>query len=123
RVTPDGTIADLKFVDGLRTPKDMAILGTQLWIADGAKLRVVDRVSGADVRTIALAARGAVSLSGVAAGGDDAIYVTDTDVRTRETHERVRAGDGRIFRVTGDAIEIAIAGEELHSPSAIAWDG
>jgi len=123
RVTPDGTIADPKFVDGLRTPKGMAILGTQLWIADGAKLRVVDRVSGADVRTIDLAARGAVSLSGVAAGGDDAIYVTDTDVRTRETHERVRAGDGRIFRVTGDAIEIAIAGEELHSPSAIAWDG
>jgi len=123
RVTPDGRIEELRFIDGLASPKGMAILGTQLWIADGSKLRVFDRVSGAPVRTIDLAPRGAVALSGVSVGGDDSVYVTDSDVRVKATNERVRAGNGRIFRVSGDVVEVALAGEELRSPTAIAWDG
>jgi len=123
RVTPAGKIDEPKFIDGLHAPKAMAILGTQLWIAEGSRLRAFDRVSGAPVKTIDLAPRGAVALSGIAVGADDALYVTDSDVRVKSTNERERAGDGRIFRITGDVIEVALADEELHSPNAIAWDG
>jgi glucose/arabinose dehydrogenase len=123
RVTPAGKIEEPKFIDGLGSPQGMAIRGTQLWIADGAKVRVFDRVSGAAVKTIDLASRGAVSLRGVAVGGDDAVYVTDSDVRVKASKERVRAGDGRIFRISGDVVDVALAGEDLHSPNAIAWDG
>ncbi len=123
RVTPAGKIEEPKFIDGLASPQGMAIRGTELWIADGAKMRVFDRVSGAPVKTIDLAPRGAVSLRGVAVGGDDAVYVTDSDVRVKASKERVRAGDGRIFRISGDVVEVALAGEDLRSPNAIAWDG
>ena len=124
RITPDGQIEKRKFIDGLDAPKGMAIRGDELWVADIDNLRVFDRASGAPIRTVDLAPHGAVFLNDVAVGGDDAIYVTDTDLRIAGTKERVRAGDGRIYRIgfNGNA-EIAIQGEELRSPSGIVWDG
>lgn len=124
RVTPDGRIAARAFIAGLTAPKGMAIRAGELWVADVDKLRAFDRVSGAEIATIDLGARGAVHLGDVAVGPDDAIYVTDSDVRIRGEKERLRQGDGRIFRVSGpDDVEVAYAGEELRSPSGIAWDG
>lgn len=124
RITPDGKVADAKFIEGLDAPKGMAIRGTELWVADIDVVRAFDRVSGAELRKVDLAPHGAVFLEDVAIGPDDAIYVTDTDVRIRGEKERVRQGDGRIFRIGDeDSVEVSIAGEELRSPSGIAWDG
>ena len=124
RVAPDGKVLDRKFIDGLNAPKGMAIRGVELWVADIDMLRAFNRVTGEAVANIDLAPHGAIYLDSVAVGPDEAIYATDTDVRIRGEKERVRQGDGRIFRVASDtAIEVAFAGEELRSPSGIAWDG
>jgi glucose/arabinose dehydrogenase len=124
RVTPDGKVAERAFIDGLNAPKGMAIRGLELWVADIDVLRAFDRVTGKEIASIDLAPHGAVYLESVAVGPDDAVYATDTDVRIRGTKERLRQGDGRIFRVAADnAVEVAYAGEELRSPSGIAWDG
>lgn len=124
RITPDGKIAELKFIDGLDAPKGMAIRNTELWVADIDRLHAFDRVTGAHLTTLNLGPHGAVSLVDVAIGPDDAVYVTDSDVRIKGERERVRAGDGRVFRVTGEnEIEVIFSGEELRSPSAIEWDG
>lgn len=124
RVSPEGKILEKNFIDGVKSPRGMVIHGVELWIADGTSVRVFDRVTGASVRTIDLAKHGAVYLNHLAVGGDDAVYVTDTDLRIKGTRERVRAGDGRIFRVTREgSVEVAIHGEELRSPAGIAWDG
>jgi glucose/arabinose dehydrogenase len=124
RVTPEGKVEKRDFIEGLNAPKGMAIRGNELWVADIDVLRAFDRVSGAKLGTVDLAPHGAVYLESVAVGPDDAIYATDTDVRIRGDKERLRQGDGRIFRVAGpNAIEVAYAGEELRSPSGIAWDG
>jgi glucose/arabinose dehydrogenase len=124
RVTPDGKVAARAFIDGLNAPKGMAIRGGELWVADIDVLRAFDRTTGAEIATVDLAPQGAVYLESVAVGPDDAIYATDTDVRIRGEKERLRQGDGRIFRVgAGNEVEVAFAGEELRSPSGIAWDG
>lgn len=124
RITPNGKVADPDFIGGLDSPKGMAIRGTELWVADVAVVRAFDRVTGAELRKVDLAPHGAVHLQDIAIGPDDAIYVTDSDVRIRGEKERLRQGDGRIFRIgDSDAVEIAMAGEELRSPSGIAWDG
>jgi glucose/arabinose dehydrogenase len=125
RISPEGQVTERNFIAGLDSPKGMAIRGAELWIADGTRLRAFDRVTGAELKKIELAEHGAVSLEDVAIGPDDAVYVTDIDVRIRGEKERLRQGDGRIFRVSGDAgeVEVAMAGEELRSPAGIAWDG
>jgi glucose/arabinose dehydrogenase len=124
RITPDGKVAARNFIDGLNAPKGMAIRGKELWVADIDVVRAFDRVTGRELRKVDLAPHGAVYLEDVAVGPDEAIYVTDMDVRIRGEKERVRQGDGRIFRIGDeDNVEIAISGEELRSPSGIAWDG
>lgn len=124
RITPNGKVEDRTFIEGLDSPKGMAIRGTELWVADVAVVRAFDRVTGAELHRIDLAPHGAVHLQDVAVGPDDAIYVTDSDVRIRGEKERLRQGDGRIFRIDEEGtVEIAMAGEELRSPSGIAWDG
>ncbi|HEX7830008.1 MAG TPA: PQQ-dependent sugar dehydrogenase [Thermoanaerobaculia bacterium] len=124
RITPDGKIAQLKFIDGLDAPKGLTIRGTELWIADIDRVLVHDRVSGARIHAFDLAPHGAVFLEDIAAGPNGVVYVTDTDVTIKGERERVRGGDGRIFRVDDDGdVEVALRGEELRSPSGIAWDG
>ena len=124
RITPEGKVDKLKFIEGLDAPKGMALRGDELWVADIDKVRVFDRVSGKPLRTIDLASQGAVFLNDVATGGDDAIYVTDSDIRIKGKKERVRAGNGRVYRIGSNGkAEVAAEGEELHSPNGITWDG
>lgn len=115
RVSPEGKVLEAKFIDGIRNPRGMTIREVELWITDGTNVRVYNRVTGLEVRTLDLKEHGAVDLHHLAVGGDGAVYVTDTNRRN---------GDGRIFRIEGDGdVEVAIHGEELRSPAGIAWDG
>ncbi|HEX8408699.1 MAG TPA: PQQ-dependent sugar dehydrogenase [Thermoanaerobaculia bacterium] len=124
RISPDGKVVNRAFIDGLNAPKGMVIRGRELWVADIDMLRAFDRMTGEALANIELTSHGAVYLEDLALGPDDAIYVTDMDVRIRGEKERLRQGDGRIFRVVSkDDIEVAFQGEELRSPSGIAWDG
>jgi glucose/arabinose dehydrogenase len=124
RITPDGKVAELKFIDRLDAPKGLAIRGTELWIADIDRVLVYDRVSGARLHAFDLKPEGAIDLEGIAVGPDDVVYVTDADVTIKGERERVRNGDGRIYRVEADGdVDVVARGEELRSPTGIAWDG
>jgi sugar lactone lactonase YvrE len=82
RVSPDGKIEQLKWIDGaaaeitLHAPKGMVLIGDALWVADVTAVRKFDRVSGKPLATIEIP--GATFLNDVAMCGDLALLVSDT---------------------------------------------
>jgi sugar lactone lactonase YvrE len=81
RVAPDGTMLELKWIDGgaqgveLHAPKGMAVAGEHLYVTDIAVVRDFDRESGAPVRTIEFDDAG--FLNDLVADGEGALYVSD----------------------------------------------
>ena len=85
RITPDGEVAELKWVEGgrdgvtLHAPKGSAIKGDTLFVADIDTVRMFHRETGA-----MLGARGvpnATFLNDMTVGPDGTVYVTDMGVR------------------------------------------
>ena len=85
RVSPDGEILDLRWIDGahedvtLHAPKGMVLLGDTLIVADIDHVRLFDRVSGEPID--AWAVDGATFLNDVTVARDGTTYVSDTGVR------------------------------------------
>jgi hypothetical protein len=55
RVSPDGTIAALKAIDGLNGPKGLWISEDKLYVADINTLRIFHRVTGQPIATFDIA--------------------------------------------------------------------
>ncbi|MDH3297682.1 MAG: hypothetical protein OEM96_05330 [Gemmatimonadota bacterium] len=85
RVAPDGTVLDLKWIDGaldavtLNAPKGMALLGDTLIVADIDVVRLFDRRSGNPLGGWGV--EGATFLNDVAVAPGGTVYVSDTGVR------------------------------------------
>lgn len=115
RVLPDGTVEELRFIDGadaavtLHAPRGMYIAGDTLWAADAGAVRGFDRRTGASLATIDFSRHDPGFLNDVVAGPDGALYVTDT-----------RAS--RLFRVAGGEIEVILEGDLLDAPNGVTWD-
>ena len=121
RVSPDGTLESLHWIDGLDAPKGMAIHGDTLAIADLTVLRRFDRRTGAprDVITI----EGAVFLNDVASASDGSFFVSDSGFLPKgEGIEPTAAA--AIYRIASDGSVTRIAsGIELASPNGLALHG
>ncbi len=82
KVTPDGKIAELKWIDGakenikLDAPKGMAITGGLLYVADITNVRTFDAKTGEPKGDIKI--DGATFLNDAAAAPDGGVYVTDS---------------------------------------------
>ena len=114
RVSPDGELLDLKWIDGadadvsLSAPKGSAIIGDSLFVADIDSIRVFDRITGGPIRSFTVA--NATSLNDLAVTDDGALWVSDMGDGTPETAARTGlhrvAPDGTSARiVTGSVIE------------------
>lgn len=76
RMNTDGTIRDLKWVEGdLHAPKGMALLDGKLYVSDIDAVKVIDVASASIEKTVPV--EGAVFLNDVATDGKQ-IYVSDT---------------------------------------------
>lgn len=119
RVNPDGTVTELKWIDGaseevnLSAPKGMAILGDELYVADINVVRVFNRTNGEPVRSIDIT--GASFLNGVASNGEDTVFVTDSglDANFEDT------GTDGIYKVMGDSYETVVLSTELNNPNGV----
>jgi len=127
RIRPDGTVADLRFIEGgrggvtLHAPKGMLVEGDTLWVADVDRLRAFHAGTGRPLATVDLSGLGARFLNALARRPEGALYVTDTglDFEGEEFHP----GPDRIYRVEpGGEAEIALEDPALEGPNGIAWD-
>jgi sugar lactone lactonase YvrE len=115
RMTPDGVIAQLRFIAGgaggvtLHSPRGMTIVGDTLWAVDPDAVRGFNRRTGAPVATVDFSAHKLGFLNDIAAG-PDGLYVTDT-------------GTDRIYRISGRRVTVALADTAIGNPNGITWDG
>ena len=84
RVSPDGRVLALKWIDGANTyitlhaPKGGGIYGDRFYVADIDVVRIFDRNSGEPLGEWAVS--GASFLNDLAIGADGTVYVTDTSM-------------------------------------------
>ena len=75
KLNVDGSVKELKWVEGLNAPKGMAIIGGNLYVSDIDELVTVNLSSGTIENRMAV--EGAVFLNDVATNGTD-LFVSDT---------------------------------------------
>ncbi len=129
RVRPDGSVENLKFIEGgksgvtLNAPKGLALIGDTLWATDIDAVRGFNARTGAPVATVDLAPQGAVFLNDPAAAPDGSLYVTDTGIRIDEKGNITHPAPDRIFRIAPDRkVTVAVQGDTLERPNGITWD-
>ncbi|OFY59652.1 MAG: hypothetical protein A2X04_13250, partial [Bacteroidetes bacterium GWF2_41_9] len=77
RVSTDGKITDLHWIDGMHAPKGTAIVGDTLYVADIDELIVIDINKGVIARKVSSA--GAGMLNDITSDSKGNLYITDSD--------------------------------------------
>lgn len=114
-INTDGTIRDLKWVEGnLHAPKGMALLDGKLYVTDIDEVKIIDVASAAIEKTIAIDS--AVFLNDVATDGQQ-VYFSDS--RTGAIYVMSADGSYRILSTTNKGVN----GLECHEGHLYALDG
>jgi hypothetical protein len=107
KIGPDGTVIDLKWIDGMRSgtrinaPKGAAINGNILYVADLDEVHLFELPSGRQLTSVRI--QGSTFLNGITPGDGDTVYVTDSGLQ---------AGEGGFAPSGSDAIyQITAAGK------------
>jgi len=125
RVSPDGTLAELRWIDGQRSgaplnaPKGMALVGDTLFVTDINTLRAYDRTSGKSLGDVAIPA--ATFLNDIAAGAGGTLYVSDTGLGKRAgSSELGLSGTDAVYVVNAQREVVVLAkGISLAQPSGL----
>lgn len=114
RVAANGELEAQRFMTGtdaapLHMPRGMHISGDTLFVADVDGVHGFHRETGAHVAFVDFTAHEPGFLNDVAIGPAGAVYVTDT-------------GLGRVYRMTGGVVEVAVEDSLTGPPNGITWD-
>jgi len=125
RLNPDGSIAELKWIDGaadgvrLDGPKGLAIVGDVLYVSDITVVRKFDRNTGAPMGEIAVP--GSTFLNDLAAGPDGSVYVTDSGLEVTADGIGPDGSDG-VYRITpAGELETLVKNDGLGNPNGVTW--
>ncbi len=77
RLSPDGKIIDLRWIEGMHSPKGTGLVGDTLYAADIDELIVVDINSGKIARKVPV--NGAGMLNDITTDQDGNVYISDSD--------------------------------------------
>jgi sugar lactone lactonase YvrE len=127
-VMRDGAIEWPKWIQGgrngvtLHAPKGMWVGGDTLWVTDIDVVRAFHVRTGAALATIEFAGYAPDFLNDIAGAPDGSLYVTDTGFRFGPDGKPIPPGPGRLFRIAGGKVTLALEGKPLGQPNGIAWD-
>jgi hypothetical protein len=107
RMDKDGNILDLRWIEGLSSPKGMAIVGDILYAADVDEIVAMDINKGEIVRKIFI--EGAKMINDISADDNGNLYISDTDA-------------AKIYLFSDNAITDWLA-EGLNGPNGLLFDG
>lgn len=123
RISPDGTITHLKWIDGedpavtLHAPKGSAVYGDRFYVADIDTVRSFDRTTGAPLDAWVVPNAG--FLNDLAVGADGTVYVTDTGISIGPGGF-TPTGTAALYRFDADGQPQAIAeGDALALPNGV----
>jgi len=102
-----GNITDLRWIQGLSSPKGMAITGDTLFAADVDELVMMDIVRGEIIKKIPIA--GAKMLNDISSDSVGNLYISDTDA-------------GKIYMYSGGKVTDWLT-EGLNGPNGLLVDG
>lgn len=123
RLNPDGTVAELKWIDGakpgvdLDAPKGMALKGDTLFVADITLVRAFDRHTGAPLGSWEVT--GSTFLNDVAVDSDGNVYVTDTGLNP----DFSSSGTDAVYRLEDGQAVVVAEGDELAGPNGVTVNG
>jgi hypothetical protein len=128
RVSPEGSLLDLKWIDGaagagLDAPKGMALAGDRLYVADLNVVRLFDRKSGEPLGKTAITS--ARYLADLAFAPDGTLYVSDTGLAKPKGKgtELQKSGSDAIYAVDTSGVSRVFAkGAELGQPTGLLAD-
>jgi len=87
----DGKVERLRWVEGMSSPKGMALVEDTLFVADVDELVLIDVVKGEIIRKIPV--EGAKMLNDMVAGDQGVVYFTDTDAGKIHVYEKGMVSD------------------------------
>lgn len=127
KVTPDGKVAELKWIDGskkataLDAPKGLAISKGTLYVADVTVVRMFDAKSGKPKGKIA--AVGSTFLNDVTAGPDGTMYVSDSGIKFGKDGVEPTGSDA-IYKIgkKGVAEKLIADKDQLGHPNGVLAD-
>lgn len=128
RITPEGALAELRWIDGKTTgvtldaPKGMALVGDKLYVADIDTVRTFDRQSGKPLGAVPVPS--ATFLNDVTAAPDGTLYVSDTGLRSvKGGAELEKNGRDAIYSIDVQGkVSVLIKGPELGQPNGLLAD-
>ena len=126
RLSPDGKVLDLKWIDGgkrgvsLDAPKGMAISGDTLYVADIDTLRAFDRETGKPKSSIKI--KGATFLNDVAVDDRGQVFVSDSGLEQWGPYTEPNGKDA-IYRVDGKKATALVKDKALGNPNGLLADG
>jgi sugar lactone lactonase YvrE len=104
KVSLTGKVENLQWVKGLDAPKGMGVYNDKLYIADLAKVLIVNTANGAILKTIDV--EGASFLNDVTVDSKGVVYVSDSNNK-------------RIYRLQGDKAELWLENKDFKKPNGL----
>ena len=124
KIAPDGRVLDLKWIDGSRegvrldSPKGLAILNNQLYVADRNYVHVFTLPDGKPKASVEV--KGSTFLNGITAGKGDFVYVTDSGLKEGADGQLLTTDNDAIYKVWASGqYKMIIQDKEMGRPNGI----